>query len=357
MNGPSERYDLVIIGLGAAGAAAARMAASLELRVAVVERSSIESREARSGSIPLNALIESARVAHTIAHAGDVGVHVADLAIDNGAVWSRVAALSSQSMAESRDAVGLAAAGVDFFHGEAAVTGPHEVTVTIAPGHDSSADSEGFALPTRFVLVCTGSRPRRPDISGLDDNTSLTTDTFWSLPSMPRSVVFIGGGSVSLEMAQALSRLGVGCTVLERERRVLIDEEPVLVDQLVSRLRADGVDIVTGVNITRARRAGSLVEITGSVDGVPRRWGGEVALIAAGRVPDIEQLGLGELGIVTGPHGVVVDERGRTSVRSIYAVGDAADPGAGPTLRSAQRSHVAAHQATRAVRDMFFPGR
>ena len=177
----------------------------------------------------------------------------------------------------------------------------------------------------------------------------LTSDSLFALDRPPGSLVIIGGGPVGVELAQALARLGVGVTLLERADRLLPREEPTLVDRLTDRLRADGVGVHVAAHPQSVAVEGRQRVVQARIGGGMRRFAAEAVLVAVGRMANVEGLGLEQLGVTVGPDGVEVDDRGRTSIRSIYVAGDAAG--------RHRFAHVAAHEAVQAVRDAFFPGR
>jgi pyruvate/2-oxoglutarate dehydrogenase complex dihydrolipoamide dehydrogenase (E3) component len=150
-------------------------------------------------------------------------------------------------------------------------------------------------------------------------------------------------------MSQAFARLGIGTTVLQKGPRILPRDEPDLVDLLVAKLRSEGVDLHFNVEIERVAMSGNRKIVFGSENGVPARWEGEELLVATGRRPNVEGLGLEEVGVKVGRTGIEVDERMRTAVPSIYAAGDVA----GRFLFT----HSAGYEAVRAVRDAFYPGK
>jgi pyruvate/2-oxoglutarate dehydrogenase complex dihydrolipoamide dehydrogenase (E3) component len=331
----SEMFDLVVIGLGPAGTLAAEFASrELGLRVAAVECNRRGGDSLWTGSVPSKALLASARAAHVVATAGDYGISSCDPVIDLAAVWRRVNTIRTQIAAKEVDRL----TEVEILVGQARITGARQVTV---------ATPEGItALDTRYILVCTGSRPRIPEIAGLATVPYLTTDRLFELDRPPESILIVGGGPVAAELAQALVRLGVGTTVVGANPRLLPRDEPELSDRLASRLRREGVHLHLGTTVTAVRRTSDAIlaeagDLHLSAAGI---------LIATGRVANVEQLGLETLGIRTGPDGVTVDGRSRTIVPSIYVVGDAA---AGRLMFT----HSSTNDAVFAVRDMFFPGR
>jgi pyruvate/2-oxoglutarate dehydrogenase complex dihydrolipoamide dehydrogenase (E3) component len=332
-------YDLVIIGLGSGGTLAAEFAAGeLGLKVAAVERARIGGDCLWTGCVPSKALIAGARVAHTARHAGRFGITTGPVEVDLAAVWQRIRSVQA-GIAETDDSPErFRKLGVELVRGTARVTGYREVTV--------DTDDGPVVLATRFVLVCTGSRPSMPAIPGLGDVEVLTSEQLFELDRPPASLVMIGGGPIATELAQAMVRLGVPTTVLEMAHRLVPRDEPELADRLGQILRSEGVDLrlATTATAVRAGGGGVVVETT---DG---EYSAAGLVVAAGRTANVEVLGLDSFGIQVSAAGIEVDGRNRTLVPSIYVVGDAA-------AGRPRFTHAAAHDAALAVRDMFLPGR
>ncbi len=335
--GPGHRYDLVVVGMGSGGMVAAELAASLPLRVAVVERDRVGGECLWTGCVPSKALLASAKVAQAMRTADRFGLVSVDPVVDTGAVWDRVRAVQDQIAATDDSPARFEALGVEVVAGQARLIDAH----TVAVGERR--------LSTRFVLLCTGSRPSSLPVEGLAQAGYLTNETIFGLARAPASITMIGGGPIAIELAQAMHRLGVGVTVLEKAPGILLREEPELVTVLARLLAHEGLTIHTGVDIERVVVEGDRKVVVGTEGGRSRRWDAEELLVAVGRTPNLDGLGLDQVGVTTTSKGVVVDERMRTSVPSIYAAGDVA----GRFLFT----HSAAHEAVRAVRDMFFPGK
>lgn len=338
-------YDLVVVGMGSGGLVAAEFAAGLGLRVAAVDRARIGGDCLWTGCVPSKALLASAKVAHTMRTAHTVGITSVEPHIDLPTVWRRVRAVQASIAATDDNPQRYRDLGVELVHGVARLTGSTEVTV-------QREGADDLVLPTRFVLLCTGSRPHLPPITGLDPAAVLTSENLFTLTAPPASIAIVGGGPMGVEMAQALQRLGVATTVFQRARTLLPREEPALVEQLTEQLRAEGVQVhctadVRSIEGTPADGFEVHAVVGDDATSIHASVGG--VLIAAGRSPNCEQLGLEELGIDVSERGVRVDERGRTTVRTIYAAGDVA----GRRLLT----NSAGYEAVRAVRDMFFPGK
>ena len=332
-------YDLVIIGLGSGGGVAASMAAGeLGLRVAAVERARIGGDCLWTGCVPSKALIASARVAQSARTAHRYGVTVGEPEIDLEAVWGRIKTVQASIAATDDSPELFRDKGVDIFEGTARVTGYTEVSVDTSEGE--------FVLSTRYILVCTGSRPAMPPVPGLGDVDILTSENLFEIDRPPESLVVVGGGPIAVEIAQSMVRLGVPTRVIEMAPRIVPRDEPELANRLTTLLRNEGVEIHTGTRVTAVERGGDGVVVE-TDDG---RFSAAGLLVATGRTANVESLGLDRFGIPVGPAGAEVDGRNRTLVPSIYVVGDAA-------ADRPNFTHVAAHDAAMAVRDMFFPGR
>jgi len=338
------RYDLVIIGMGSGGMIGAEFAATIGLRVAVVERGRVGGDCLWTGCVPSKALLASAKAAHTMRVADTYGLPSVVPEIDTSLVWKRIRAIQQEIAATDDDPDRFRAEGVEIVRGAARIAGPNTVRVM---GEGARGDDRD--LETRFILVCTGSRPVVPPIEGLQEAGFLTSETLWDLDRAPASMVMIGAGPIATEMSQAFARLGISTTVLQKGPRVLPRDEPDLVDLLVAKLRSEGVDLHFNVEIERVTVSASRKIVFGSENGEPARWDAEELLVATGRRPNVEGLGLEEVGVKVGRTGVEVDERMRTAVPSIYAAGDVA----GRFLFT----HSAGYEAVRAVRDAFYPGK
>jgi pyruvate/2-oxoglutarate dehydrogenase complex dihydrolipoamide dehydrogenase (E3) component len=340
-----SRYDLVIVGMGSGGMIGAEFAATLGLRVAVVERSRVGGDCLWTGCVPSKALLASAKAAHTMRVADKYGLPSVDPEIDTSLVWKRIRAIQQDVAVSDDNPERFRQMGVEVVFGSARLTGPNTVLVTAQPGSDQP-DRE---LQTRFILLCTGSRPASPPIDGLKEAGFLTSENVFEIERAPRSVVMIGGGPIAVEMAQAFCRLGIRTTVLQRGPGILPRDEPELVALLTRKLRDEGVDLRLNVHTERVTMSDGHKVVRGTENGEPAQWDAEDLLVAVGRRPNIEGLGLDDVGVKVTNRGVEVDERMRTSVPSIYASGDLA----GRYLFT----HSAGYEAVRAVRDAFFPGK
>ncbi|MGH9267726.1 MAG: FAD-dependent oxidoreductase, partial [Acidimicrobiales bacterium] len=239
----SRRYDLVIVGMGSGGMPAAELAASLGLRVGAVERDKVGGDCLWTGCVPSKALLAAAKVAHHLRTADRFGLPALPRAeVDTAEVWKRVRAVQHDIAGTDDSPERFERLGVELVRGAARL----EADRTVVVGEQR--------LRARFVLVCTGSRPAVPPVPGLADAGFLTSETLFEIERAPSRVVFIGGGPIAVELAQACGRLGVAVTVLQRGPTILGRDEPELVGVLARLLVAEGVDLRLDVETHRVER-------------------------------------------------------------------------------------------------------
>jgi pyruvate/2-oxoglutarate dehydrogenase complex dihydrolipoamide dehydrogenase (E3) component len=331
--GMTDRYDLVIVGMGSAGIGAARFASTLGLRVGAVERHRIGGDCLWTGCVPSKALLASAKVAHHMRTADRFGIERVEPRVELEQVWRRIHRIQAAIRDAEDNREHFEAMGVEIVVGEARLTGPNLLEVG------------GRELRSRYVLLCTGSHPAVPPVPGLAEAGFVTSETIWEVERVPRSVIVLGGGPIGVELSQGLRRLGVDVTLLQSGDRILPRDEPELADTLAGVLRSEGVSLVLGSTCERITIEDGLKVAHGRPG---ERFGAEEIVVATGRTPNLDGLGLEEIGVDFSATGIDVDDRLRTSVKSIYAAGDVA----GRYLFT----HSAAYEASIAVRNMFFPG-
>lgn len=326
------RYDLAIIGAGSAGLTAARFAARLGRRVALIEANQIGGDCTWTGCVPSKALLHAARVAHTVRNGHGYGVSAGDPAIDFPAVMARVRDVIARIYAaESPDA--LRAEGIDVIEARAEFVDAR----TLSAG--------GNAVTARRFLVCTGASPFVPPIPGLSDAPYLTYENFWQLESLPPRLIVVGGGPIGCELAQACQRLGSRVTLVEALDRILPNDETEAAQLVADSLMRDGVDLRLGAPVESATHSGGTFTVTSGGSEIR----GDALLVAVGRRANVAALGLDAAGVTRSSAGITVDDYLRTSAKNIYAAGDC--------IGGFQFTHYAGYQGAMAVRNMLLPGR
>lgn len=184
---------------------------------------------------------------------------------------------------------------------------------------------EDRRITGRRFVIATGSRPAIPAIPGLDEAGYLTSDSLWTQRSLPRRLAVLGGGPIGLELGQALARLGSQVTILEAAARLLPGEDPDTGEALKAILDREGLEIRLGAQVTGVSGQGAVKRLDYVQDACSRTLEVDAILVATGRRPNVEDLGLEAAGVDFGARGIRVDRRLRSSAKHIYACGDCCD--------------------------------
>ena len=275
-----ESYDLIVIGGGSAGLTAARFGTQLGLRVALAEMERVGGDCTWTGCIPSKSLVKAAKVVHDMRAADRYGLNAVKPPIDLKAIMARVKAVSEEVyQGESPDT--LRNEGIDVFFGPARFL-------------DSAMVQVGDAkLSGRKFVITTGARPVLPSIPGITEVNYLTYETVWELQDLPERLLVIGGGPIGCEFGQAFQRLGSEVTLLEAGPRLLLNDEPEASDLVAARLVEEGVDVRLGASVQRVWQQGTAIHAeSGSED-----LRGDALLLAVGRVPRVDNLGLEQAGV------------------------------------------------------------
>jgi pyruvate/2-oxoglutarate dehydrogenase complex dihydrolipoamide dehydrogenase (E3) component len=329
--------DLCVIGAGSAGLSVASIAASFGVSVVLIEKHRMGGECLNVGCVPSKALIAAARHAHEIRQSGRLGLDGGGAAVDFTRVHGHVKeAVASIAPMDSRER--YRAMGVQVIEAEARFTG----TRTVLAG--------GRIIQARRFVLATGSRPAIPPIPGLDQVPFFTNDTIFDLAERPEHLVVIGGGAIGVEIAQAYRRLGAEVTLIEAGERILTREDPEMAAVVERSLRVEGIAIQVGASIHRVETGtdGHFTIVLGDESGA--KVEGSHLLVATGRRPVVEDLGLEDAGIDVDKSGIVVGRSLRTTNRQVYAIGDCAG-GAGAGARF---THMANHHAGLVIRNALF---
>ncbi len=352
-----KRYDrnVVVIGAGSAGLVTAYIAAAVKARVTLVEAHAMGGDCLNTGCVPSKSLLRTAALLRDVRDAADHGVAVGAPRVDFARVMERVAA-NVRAIAPHDSVERYRGLGVDVRLGRATIVDPWHVRI-------EAADGTSDVVSTRAIVVAAGARPALPDLPGLADVGCLTSETLWSLRTLPRRLVVLGGGPIGCELAQAFARLGSAVTLVQRAPRLLPREDADASAIVQRALAADGVAVRVGCEAVRCEGGG---ESAGADEGTADGDGGAKALVvrdaagaehriafdellcAVGRVARLDGYGLEALGIATDGATLAVDAQLRTRIPNVYAAGDVAGP--------YQFTHAASHQAWYAAVNASFGG-
>ena len=330
------RADLCVIGAGSGGLSVAAGAVQMGASVVLVEKGEMGGDCLNAGCVPSKALLAAAHAAQAVRDARRFGVHAPAPDIRFGEVHAHVHGVIA-AIAPHDSVARFEGLGVHVVRAAARFAGPDVV------------EAGGERIRARRFVVATGSRAAVPPIPGLADAGYLTNETIFGLAECPRHLLVIGGGPIGVEMAQAFRRLGADVTLVEKAR-ILPRDEPEAVEVLRAALRREGVTLLESTGLRSVRREGERIVATLDADGQDGQDGRRIeashVLVAAGRRPNVEDLGLDAAGIAHGATGIVVDARLRSSNRRVFAIGDVAG---GP-----QFTHVAGQHAGIVIRNALF---
>ena len=303
-------WDVLVVGGGAAGMTAARAAAAEGARTVLVERApSLGGECTYVGCVPSKVLIEGANLFWSARHGARWGVVADGLRLDFAALMARKDQVIAEIARDERDAAFLER-GIAVLHGTLGFTGPHTAAI------------DGVQHRFDSAVIATGSDPSVPAGVGLERVPYLTNETIFSLTALPSRLVVLGGGPIGLELGQAFARLGSRVTVLHRGGRLLSKEEPEISALVLDRLTGEGMDIRLGCRASAVLRHDREIVIRATGREGDANLRADAVLVAAGRHPRVEGIGLEQLGVALAGDAVAVDARMRTSAGHVYAAGD-----------------------------------
>jgi pyruvate/2-oxoglutarate dehydrogenase complex dihydrolipoamide dehydrogenase (E3) component len=305
-------YDMGIIGGGAAGLTVASGAAQLGAKTLLVEKeASLGGDCLHFGCVPSKTLIRSAHVYHLMRNAQRFGLPKLDVPpVDFKQIAGRIKqVIETIQHHDSEERFCGLGAKVQF--GIAAFVDEHTITL------------DGKQISAKNWLIATGSSPVVPSIPGLQDIDYLTNKDIFSLDTLPQVLLVLGAGPIGIEMAQAFNRLGTEVTVVDRSDQILGKEDQDMADELMSVLENEGIRFYLGASVESVREKNNtkFVQIIDET-GEGRTLKAQAILVAMGRAPNVEDLGLDNIGIAYDRRGITVDNRMRTNHKHIYAAGD-----------------------------------
>ena len=324
----ARHFDIAVIGAGSGGLTVAAAAAQFGQTVVLFEKGEMGGDCLNDGCVPSKALLAAAKHAHAMRSGAAYGVKPVEPEVDFTAVRAHV-------------------------HRAIAAIAPHDsqerfaqlgVTVIRAAARfldERRLEAAGGEFTARRIVIATGSRAAVPPVPGLETVPFLTNETLFDNEVLPEHLLILGAGPIGIEMAQAHLRLGSRVTVIEA-RQPLAQDDPELSAVVLERLAAEGVRILSGKAVSRVSRDGTGLRL--ALDGGEAVTGSHL-LVAAGRRPNVEGLGLDEAGIAFTARGITVDRRLRTSNRRVFAVGDVA---------GGRFTHEAGYQGGIVIRNALF---
>ncbi len=309
---PNGKYNLLVIGAGPAGLVAAIGAAGLGAKVAIVEKHLMGGDCLNVGCVPSKALISAAKAVAAVRDAHEFGVHVPDgVTMDFGTVMERLRKTRAD-ISHHDSAKRLTDLGIDVFIGSGQFTAAR------------SFEIDGQTIEFSKACISTGARAAAPPIRGLEDVEYLTNENVFTLTELPRRIAFIGGGPIGCELSQAFRRFGSEVILVASKRGILPKEDREAAGIVRESLLRDGVDIRGGARDLHVRNVHDGMQL--SVDAGDDTWDATVdkLVVAVGRAPNVESLGLAAAGVRYAKEGIRVNDRLQSSNPHIFAAGDVA---------------------------------
>ncbi len=301
-------------------------------KVVLVERDKMGGDCLNTGCVPSKALIAAGEAADSVRHSGRFGVNGHEPRIDFTKVHDHVhgviAAIAPHDSVERFEGL-----GVTVIQDSARFSGPRQIM------------AGGKSIEARRFVISTGSSAFVPPIPGIKDVPYLTNETVFDLAEAPTHLIVIGAGPIGIELAQAHRRLGAKVTVLEMFM-MMPKDDPEAVSVVREKIRAEGIELFEGVKVKGVAREGNTIAALIEVNGQDLKIHGSHLLIAAGRRPNVTNLGLGDAGIEHDAKGIKVDDRLRTTNRRVFAIGDVAG--------GYQFTHMASYHAGIVIRNALF---
>ena len=312
----TARYDAIVIGTGQAGPALAARLADAGQRVAVIERGRFGGTCVNTGCIPTKTLIASAYAAHLARRAGDYGISTGSVGVDMKRVKARMDEVSGQSR-EAVEKWMASTKNITVYRGHARFSGPRRVEVG-----DQSLEAER-------IFINVGGRPSARGIEGAERVPHFTSSTMMNVDFVPGHLIIIGGSYIGLEFGQMYRRFGSRVTIIEKGPRLIGREDEDVSQEVKDIVEREGVEVRLDAKcLSLAPHADGVAVRVECAAGAPEAVGTHV-LLAVGRTPNTDDLGLETAGVKTDEHGyIVVNERLETSAPGIWALGDCNGKGA-----------------------------
>ena len=310
-----DKRDLVVIGGGTGGLIVTSVAAQLGLKVTLIERREKLGGDClHTGCVPSKTLIQSAKVASLMRRGSEFGLKSVEPEVNLGSVSDHVQSVIDQIQPHD-DPERFRGYGADVVFGHANFIDSHTVEVN------------GDKIHGKRFVIASGSSPFIPSIPGLDEVPCLTNESVFSLRQLPARLVVLGGGAIGVEMAQAFARLGSSVTIIERLPYLLPQEDTEISTLLAAHLKKEGVELLVSSSAERVSLSDGLYHIYCRHESNEEiEIESDALLVAVGRKPNVDGMGLDLAGVEYDNRGIKVDRRMRTSSKNIYACGDVSGP-------------------------------
>ncbi|MEM2083010.1 MAG: dihydrolipoyl dehydrogenase [Nitrososphaerota archaeon] len=308
----NKKFDLIIIGGGPAGYSAAKLAAMKGLKTALIEKEKIGGICVNVGCVPTKAMIFSAELVYRLQRSLEYGIKIDNFSVDFKKVMERTHKISERVSSAIKDI--LENLDVKVYNGIGRLRSKNEVEIIY--------NEEKEIINAKNIILATGSRPANIPLPGSDGDDIIYSENFFKLEKLPSSVCIIGAGAIGTEFATALNAFGSEVTLIELMPNIIPTEDSELTEALKFSLEMKGINIFTSACVKKIESESNIKKVYFNYNGEEKTIEVEKVIIATGRDPNIENLGLENIGVRLNNKKIIVDEYLRTSLPNIYAVGD-----------------------------------
>ena len=311
-----KEFDAIVIGAGQAGVPLAKKLAQSGLKTALIEKRMVGGTCINDGCTPTKAMVASARLAYLASRSGDLGIDIPAYSIDFKAVMARKSAIVTQFREGAIKGVEKTE-NLTLIYGEAKFKDDQTIYVN---GRDGNFEN----YTAKHIFINTGASPVIPQIEGVNEIKYLTSTTILQLEEIPEHLLIVGGGYIGLEFGQMFRRFGSKVTLLEKSRRLMPKEDDDVCEVMSEIFKEDGIEILTEAEVTKfSNGSNGKISVTVKLKGKESNHTCTHVLLASGRKPQTEALGLENTSVECDDHGhVKVNEFLETKAKNVYALGD-----------------------------------
>ncbi|PWS30164.1 mercuric reductase [Pedobacter paludis] len=311
-----KHFDAIIIGSGQAGVPLAKKLAQAGKKTAIIEKGNIGGTCINVGCTPTKAMVASARAVYQAKKASELGIEITDVKVNLKKIKNRKDEIVETFRASAQKGLETTK-GLTVFHGEAKFSASKELTITTSAGKEEKVTAD-------WIFINTGATTVVPDIEGLSEIDFLTSTTIQDLEDVPEHLVVVGGNYIGLEFGQMLRRFGSQVTILEKSNRIMGREDEDISNEISEIFKREEIEILTNTEIAEIKeeKKNKLI-LNVKSKGKNHKITCSHVLIATGRKPQTEKLGLELAGVKTDDKGnIIVSEKLETNVKGIFALGD-----------------------------------
>lgn len=311
----SFEFDSVVIGGGAAGLTASGITANFGAKTMMIERHRLGGDCTWTGCVPSKILLKAGKVAQQIREAGKYGLIDGEPSIDFKKVIEHVHEIRDEVYEDADRPEIYEDMGIEVVEGDASFINAHTIEIKLDSG-------EIRKVTSRFFFIAAGGSAFVPPIEGIDSVDYLTNDSLFDIEELPKELVIIGGGPIGTEMSQAFTNLGSKVTVIDMAPGIMMNDDSELTEILHKELKKQGVNYELDASVKSVSQSKGKIIVSIEIDGEEKTITGDKLLMATGRKPNLDGLGLDEAGIEYTKKGITINDSCRTNKKNIYAIGD-----------------------------------